>query len=100
MKIGYCLLFSVFFLSCVAQKDIDTDKAAIHGVMKAQEKAWSQNDLEGYMQGYWKSDSLKFYGSNGLTKGWQQTLDRYKKGYPSKDHSGTLTFELKTTAIG
>ncbi len=94
MKIGYCLLFSVFFLSCVAQKDIDTDKAAILGVMKAQEKAWSQNDLEGFMQGYWKSDSLKFYGSNGLTKGWQQTLDRYKKGYPSKDHSGTLTFEI------
>ena len=94
MKIGYCLLFSVFFLSCVAQKDIYTDKAAILGVMKAQEKAWSQNDLEGFMQGYWKSDSLKFYGSNGLTKGWQQTLDRYKKGYPSKDHSGTLTFEI------
>ena len=84
----------MFFLSCVAQKDIDTDKAAILGVMKAQEKAWSQNDLEGFMQGYWKSDSLKFYGSNGLTKGWQQTLDRYKKGYPSKDHSGTLTFEI------
>jgi ketosteroid isomerase-like protein len=46
------------------------------------------------MKGYIKSDSLKFYGKRGLTKGWQQTLDNYKKGYPTKDHSGTLIFEI------
>ena len=60
-----------------------------------QEKAWSKNDLEGFMQGYWKNDSLKFFGSSGLTKGWQQTLDNYKKGYPTKEHSGTLNFTIK-----
>ncbi len=62
--------------------------------MKAQEKAWSQNDLEGFMQGYWKSDSLKFYGNSGLTYGWENTLANYKKGYPTKDHSGTLNFKI------
>ena len=70
------------------------DKAAILSVMDLQEKAWSNNDLEGFMHGYWKSDSLKFYGSNGLTKGWQQTLVNYKKGYPTKEHSGTLNFTI------
>ena len=70
------------------------DKSEILEVMKLQEKAWSNNDLEGFMQGYWKSDSLKFYGSSGLTKGWQQTLDNYKKGYPTKEHSGTLKFKV------
>lgn len=70
------------------------DKSNILSVMKLQEKAWSANDLEGFMQGYWKSDSLKFYGSSGLTKGWQQTLDNYKKGYPTKEHSGTLHFKI------
>lgn len=74
--------------------DIKADKAAILKVMKNQEVAWSTNDLDGFMEGYYKSDSLKFYGKNGLTKGWQQTLDNYKKGYPSKDHSGTLTFQI------
>ena len=44
--------------------------AAIRQVMLDQQKAWSRNDLEGFMQGYWKSDSLKFYGQSGLTKGW------------------------------
>ncbi len=70
------------------------DKTAILKVMKDQEIAWSKNDLEGFMQGYIKSDSLKFYGKSGLTKGWQQTLDNYKKGYPTKEHSGTLTFKV------
>jgi len=94
MKVLAFFCLSLFFISCSAQNNIKTDKTAILNVMKDQEKAWSQNDLEGFMQGYWKSDSLKFYGSRGLTKGWQQTLDNYKKSYPTKDHSGTLTFEI------
>ncbi len=47
------------------------------------------------MQGYWKSDSLKFYGNSGLTKGWQKTLNNYKKQYPTKDYSGTLKFSIQ-----
>ncbi|PVW17380.1 YybH family protein [Marixanthomonas spongiae] len=91
------LLFLITFFTLTtafAQTEAE-DKAAILTVMKMQEKAWSNNDLEGFMQGYWKSDSLKFYGSNGLTKGWQQTLDNYKKGYPTKEHSGMLNFTIK-----
>lgn len=77
-----------------AQSSSTKDKEAIKAVMKAQEKAWSANDLEGFMQGYWKNDSLKFYGSSGLTYGWDKTLANYKKGYPTKDHSGTLNFKI------
>ncbi len=82
------------FLIGNSQSSEKEDKTAIQSVMALQEMAWSNNDLEGFMQGYWKSDSLKFYGSSGLTKGWQQTLDNYKKGYPTKEHSGTLTFTI------
>ncbi len=91
-------LILVFFLatifSCNSQTTEKQDKEAILTVMKLQEKAWSANDLEGFMKGYWKNDSLKFYGSSGLTKGWKQTLDNYKKGYPTKEYSGTLTFKV------
>ena len=86
-----CLLS---FLTGFSQTSGKEDKSAILSVMDLQEKAWSNNDLEGFMQGYWKSDSLKFYGSSGLTKGWQQTLDNYKKAYPTKEHSGSLTFKI------
>lgn len=89
------LLFCLVSLySCSGQSTETEDKDAILAVMKLQEEAWSANDLEGFMKGYWKNDSLKFYGRNGLTKGWQQTLDNYKKGYPTQEHSGTLNFKV------
>ena len=72
----------------------EKDKAAILEVMHSQEKDWNNGDLEGFMQGYWKSDSLKFYGSSGLIKGWQKTLDRYNKAYPTKAETGTLRFVI------
>jgi len=91
LSITLCLLFC---LTTGFSQNIKKDKAAILAVMKAQEKAWSANDLEGFMEGYWKSDSLKFYGSSGLTYGWDQTLANYKRGYPTKNESGTLTFKI------
>lgn len=71
------------------------DKTEILAVMKAQEKAWSAQDLEEFMEGYWKNDSLKFFGSSGITYGWKNTLDNYKKRYPTKAQSGTLKFKVR-----
>ncbi|MEZ4858392.1 MAG: nuclear transport factor 2 family protein [Flavobacteriaceae bacterium] len=104
MKYLLLITFSLVLVSCQVHLTAETtqkkeirqaeDKAAILAVMKAQEAAWSKNDLEGFMQGYWKSDSLKFFGSKGITYGWEQTLANYKKGYPTADHSGILTFKI------
>ena len=107
MRFIYTTIIALLFVSCISVKaDVTTEQnsktissiadaeAGIRLVMKAQETAWNNHDLEGFMQGYWKSDSLKFYGSNGLTKGWQNTLDNYKKGYPTKAESGTLKFVI------
>ncbi|MDT0559003.1 nuclear transport factor 2 family protein [Ichthyenterobacterium sp. W332] len=95
-KLKYFLLITVasIFFSCGKACQTDTDKSAILDVMHLQEIAWNKHDLEGFMQGYWKSDSLKFYGKSGLTKGWQNTLDNYKKGYPTSAESGTLKFTI------
>lgn len=76
------------------QTSIETDKTQILQVLKTQENAWNQRDFEGFMQGYLQSDSLKFYGRNGLTKGWQNTLTNYKKSYPTAAESGTLRFKI------
>ncbi len=72
----------------------DQDKKAIQKVLKAQRIAWSKDNIEEFMEGYWKSDSLKFYGSNGITYGWENTLERYLKSYPTKNHTGTLSFKI------
>ncbi len=96
-----CLFIIAVFLmgSCNTQKvttiNYQTAKQEITTMMLQQAKDWSKGDLEAFMQGYIKSDSLKFVGNSGLTYGWQQTLDNYKKGYPTKDHTGILTFKLR-----
>ncbi len=87
------LLFLFFSFTTIAQTEAD-DRKAIRAVLKMQQDAWNNGDLEGFMQGYEKSDSLKFYGSSGLTHGWQNTLDNYKKAYPTKAETGTLSFTV------
>ena len=81
---------------CFSQKkEWNQEQKEIRSVIEKQRQDWNAYDLEGFMQGYWKSDQLKFYGSNGVTSGWQNTLERYEKAYPSKDHTGELTFVVK-----
>ena len=83
---GLLLLSAVF---CFSQ-----DKTAILKVLEDQRLAWNRGDLDGYMQGYWHSDSLLFVGKSGPKYGWQTTLDNYKKGYPDKAAMGQLTFDI------
>lgn len=90
------ILFLLIILtasSCIVD-DPDKDKSDILSVLDMQQKAWNDHDLEGFMEGYWKSDSLKYYGSRGLTSGWEKTLSNYKKGYPTKEYTGTLKFVI------
>lgn len=94
MKKLVLLLCMLCVFSSYAQSNQDADVKAINKVLKRQRIAWSNNDLETFMEGYWKSDSLKFYGANGLTYGWESTFDHYEKAYPTKDHTGKLSFKI------
>ncbi len=89
------LLFLVF-LTSFAFSQSKNDISEVKEAMKKQETAWNKADIEGFMAYYWKSDSLKFIGSKGITYGWQKTLDNYKKSYPTPDAMGVLTFENNT----
>lgn len=61
-------------------------------LMKDQEKAWNEGNIEKFMEHYEQSDSLLFVGSKGVTRGWTNTLERYKKAYPDKASMGELSF--------
>lgn len=74
--------------------DQKKDKIEIKKVLLKSAEDWSNGDIDAYMNVYWKSDKLQFIGKNGITYGWQKTLENYKKGYPSKEHTGKLTFEI------
>lgn len=62
--------------------------------MHTQQLAWNRGDIDGFMQGYWKSDSLVFVGKDAPTYGWQTTLNNYKKHYPDTAAMGQLTFTI------
>ncbi|MCX7550946.1 YybH family protein [Xanthomarina sp. F2636L] len=94
MKKTLLLCGLLFTLVCSAQTNYNKDKEAILAVLSLQETAWNKHDLEGYMEGYWRNDSLKFYDKNGLTFGWNKTLANYKKGYPTQAESGVLKFVI------
>lgn len=70
------------------------DKEAIMKVMDNQQNAWNRGDIDGFMQGYWKSDSLLFVGSIAPTYGWQTTADHYKNKYPNQAAMGRLSFTI------
>lgn len=96
------ILFSllVFFVFTIngqekkSSKSYTKSKAEITNMMLQQAKDWSNGDIEAFMQGYIKSDDLKFVGHNGITYGWQATLDNYIKNYPNKGYTGILSFKL------
>lgn len=69
-----------------------TAASSIRAVLTTQTAAWNRGDIPGFMQGYWKSDSLVFIGRKGPTYGWQPTLDNYLKSYPNATAMGQLDF--------
>lgn len=66
--------------------------ADIRQVMDAQTVAWNNGDIDGFMRGYWNSPDLVFVSGAAVTRGWQPTIERYKKNYDSRAKMGTLTF--------
>jgi len=88
-------LFLLFILMGFCKPAIaQSPETLVREAMRLQERAWNQGNVEGFMEGYWQSDSLKFIGSKGITYGWTKTLANYKKAYPTKNEMGTLNFEL------
>ncbi|WP_100610571.1 YybH family protein [Confluentibacter lentus] len=93
MKKFLLLFFILSFYNGIAQTE-EKDKKDILTVLKDQRIAWSNDDLEGYMEGFWKNDSLKLYGPNGITRGWDNLFEKYRRNYPDKDHTGILSYKV------
>lgn len=66
------------------------EAAEITALLEAQDLAWNAGDIDGFMKGYWKSPDLRFASGGTVTRGYAQTLARYKSTYASRDLMGTL----------
>src|SRR5215218_517747 len=76
-------------------------RGAIESVLRVQQEAWNNGDVEAFMAHYWKSDELTFSAGGKTTRGWQATLDGYRERYPTKEKMGRLTLSgLEITPLG
>lgn len=75
------------------------DASAMTAVLMAQQDAWNVGDIEGFMQGYLKSDALHFASGGDITLGWEETLNRYQKRYSDRAKMGTLQFDVKSVKV-
>jgi ketosteroid isomerase-like protein len=81
------------FISVIAFAQ-SKDEISIRKILNDQTKAWNRGNVEEFMQGYWRNDSLMFIGSNGINWGWQKTLENYKRRYPDTAAMGQLSFDI------
>ncbi len=67
------------------------EKGQICAVLAKQTQAWNRGDIEGFMEGYWKSNQLIFTSGGKIRRGWQATINSYKANY-TQETMGKLTF--------
>jgi hypothetical protein len=72
--------------------DPATAVAEVRALLDAQVEAWNRGDVEGFMAGYLNSPELRFASGGDVTRGWQETLERYRRRYPDRAAMGTLSF--------
>jgi hypothetical protein len=85
--------FSFLLLFCTSNAQ-NKDQNEILNILREQSEAWNKGDLDAFMKGYWNNDSLMFVGKSGVTYGYKNTLNNYKKGYPNADKMGKLFFDI------
>jgi len=93
----------VFISACARSPSSAGDPATeVRTVWNAQVEAWNRGDLDGFMTGYWNSPDLVFFSNKAETRGWQQTLDRYRATYKAEGRQmGTLDFpQLEFKVLG
>lgn len=69
-------------------------KKNILAVLSKQEKEWNTGNIDGFMEGYWHSDTLRMVSSRGVTYGFDKIKANYKKSYPDSAAMGKLDFDI------
>jgi hypothetical protein len=73
----------------------------IRALLERQARDWNAGNLAGYMDGYERSEHLRFHSGGDVTLGWQTVHDRYRKRYQDRAAMGRLTFsDVAVEALG
>ncbi|MDB5977006.1 MAG: hypothetical protein JWR07_3766 [Nevskia sp.] len=70
----------------------DAEATNIRTVLAEQAAAWNRGDIDGFMQGYWNNEQLRFVSGDSVTYGWTAANQRYHAHYPDRAAMGMLAF--------
>jgi hypothetical protein len=88
------LLLSGLFITLFISAQTNKDGKEITDLLNRQTQSWNKGNLDEFMSGYWHNDSLVFAGKSGITYGYANALNNYKKNYSDSAKMGKLFFEI------
>jgi len=93
MKKPISILLLMSLISVTASVSASPEaNTEILAVLNTQVAAWNRGDIDGFMDGYVRSDKLEFVSGGKITRGWQTVRDRYHRKYDNAAKMGRLTF--------
>lgn len=90
----FTLLLLYFSLGCLDLNAQSADEKEILRILNDQTLYWNKGNIEEFMTGYWNNDSLTFIGKSGVTYGYVNTLNNYKRNYADTAAMGKLIFDI------
>ena len=69
-------------------------KKLILAVLEKQQVDWNKGNLNGFLDAYWKSDTLRMVTNRGVTYGFDKTASTYKKNFPDSTFMGKLDYDV------
>jgi ketosteroid isomerase-like protein len=82
------------------QADHTSAVSEIRSVLRMQQDAWNNGDIDGFMNGYARSASTVFISEDTVRRGWEKVRDRYREKHSDRAKMGILTFsDLEITPL-
>jgi uncharacterized protein (TIGR02246 family) len=104
LSIVFCLSSPATTIAADSKTDLDTinqqkvagagdlEKEIYDQVNRAVE-AWNRHDLDAYLDGFWRSDSLILVVEGETVRGWDLLSKALHTGYPNPAEMGNLTLD-------
>jgi uncharacterized protein (TIGR02246 family) len=104
LSIVFCLCLLATTIAADPQKNLDTinqQKVAgaadpekeIYDQMMKMVDAWNRHDLDGYLDGFLRSDDILLVVEGETVRGWDLLSKALHAGYPNPQEMGTLTVD-------